>query len=200
MLGTPPPAKRQFSFQKVFGRNKTAQPYDDEPTDPPPTSTIRPVSRKGIGSRHSSNPSHSRIGSKGATEEERLGLVKGDGSGVLSPPPDYLSEEDDWQLEGKPPLHSTGSERFEELALNEEKDAEADPSSYQQRERRQQAAEEERPPTPISKDDEPRGQATGRRKKSSLAAWEEGSGRHKDSDGRGDGRTPPPPGAGSSFF
>jgi hypothetical protein len=201
MLGTPPPAKRQFSFQKVFGRNKTAQPYDDEPADPPPTSTIRPVSRKGIGSRHSSNPSHSRIGSKGATEEERLGLVKGDGSGVLSPPPDYLSEEDDWQLEGKPPLRSTGSERFEELALNEEKDGEADPASYQQRERRQQTAEEEQPPPPISKDDEPRGQVTGRRRKGSRAAWEEGS------DGRSDGPPPPPPpppapgaGAGSTFF
>jgi hypothetical protein len=188
MLGTPPAtAKRQFSFQKVFGRSKTSQPYDDEAADAP-TSTIRPVSRKGIGSRHSSNPSHSRIGSKGATEEERLGLVKGDGSGTLPPPPDYLSDEDDWQVEGKPPLRSTGSERFQDLPLHEDKEGEADPSSYQQRERSQQAVEEEVPPPPISKDEEP---VTGRRRKGSRAAWDERPGQ---SGGSGGG---PPPGSGS---
>jgi hypothetical protein len=33
-----------------------------------------------------------------ATEEERLGLVKGDSSAML-PLPDYTSDDDDWQIE-----------------------------------------------------------------------------------------------------
>ncbi|KAH8724431.1 magnesium transporter NIPA-domain-containing protein [Phaeosphaeriaceae sp. PMI808] len=64
----PPPhiAKRQFSFQNVFGRNRAESTGE---------SSKRPTSR------------HSRMGSRDikvtATEEERLGLVKGDSSHLL---------------------------------------------------------------------------------------------------------------------
>lgn len=80
----PPPhmAKRQFSFQNVFHRNRG----DSEASAS--GSTRRPVSsrsRKG-----------SRDGTKTApdgTEEERLGLVKGDSSLLMRIPSDNLSEE-----------------------------------------------------------------------------------------------------------
>jgi hypothetical protein len=88
----PPPhiAKRQFSFQNVFNRKRSESGTGSSITG-------RPVSR------------HSRKGSregKDATEEERLGLVKGD-SRVLLPipsrnsadgsPPGY-SDDDDWGM------------------------------------------------------------------------------------------------------
>ncbi|KAF9874656.1 duf803 domain membrane protein [Colletotrichum karsti] len=69
---TPPPhsAKRQFSFTNVFKRhhNDAASPahHEDDPH-------LRPHSRYGLGSRGYSSPQV-----KNATEEERLGLVKGD--------------------------------------------------------------------------------------------------------------------------
>ena len=96
---TPPPhAKRQFSFTNVFNRHKH---------DPPDSSDIahehrRPLSRLGIGSRQSSKE-HSIPGLKTATEEERLGLVRGDSTNMVTLP-DYVetSDEDDWQLEDKP--------------------------------------------------------------------------------------------------
>ena len=103
---TPPPhAKRQFSFTNVFNRHKH---------DPPDSTEIphehrRPLSRLGIGSRQSSKE-HSAPGLKTATEEERLGLVKGDSGNILTLP-DYTenSDEDDWQLEDKPGAsHLTG--------------------------------------------------------------------------------------------
>jgi hypothetical protein len=73
----PPPhqAKRQFSFHNVFHRKNTASPVHEESN---PMSNIRPAaSRLGLGSRSSS---HTATVTKGATEEERLGLVKGDTS------------------------------------------------------------------------------------------------------------------------
>lgn len=98
---TPPPhsAKRQFSFQNPFNRHK----HESVPTTI--DSVPRPTSRLGIGSRGSSRE-HSIPGVKSATEEERLGLVKGDSRNMLSVP-DYNdqsepSDEDDWQLTGKP--------------------------------------------------------------------------------------------------
>ncbi len=93
---TPPPhAKRQFSFTNVFNRHKHSPPSSSD-------TPHRPLSRLGISSRQSSKE-HSHPGLKTATEEERLGLVKGDSTNVLALP-DYTesSEEDDWQLEGKP--------------------------------------------------------------------------------------------------
>jgi magnesium transporter len=77
----PPPhsARRQFSFHNVF--RKSSVPPPDEPY----VGRIG-VSRKGLGSRQSS-----ASGTKGATEEERLGLVKGDTS---TEPPQYDEEDE----------------------------------------------------------------------------------------------------------
>jgi hypothetical protein len=69
-------AKRQFSFQNVFSRNRTDSTGEA-------SSSRRPASR------------HSRKGSEGkatATEEERLGLVKGDSTNLL-PMASHISEE-----------------------------------------------------------------------------------------------------------
>ncbi len=92
----PPPhtAKRQFSFHNVFHRPK------NESVDS--THSHRPTSRLGLGSRHSSKDlTLPGMKSKNATEEERLGLVKGDSTAML-PLPDYASDDDgDWQIEGR---------------------------------------------------------------------------------------------------
>ena len=101
---TPPPhsAKRQFSFQNPFHRHKPDAPtsYD--------SAHYRPSSRLGIGSRGSSKE-HAIPNIKSATEEERLGLVKGDSKNTLASPdfseePESTepSDEDEWQLEGRP--------------------------------------------------------------------------------------------------
>jgi drug/metabolite transporter (DMT)-like permease len=87
----PPPhmAKRQFSFQNVFHRNRSESMGEG-------SGSKRPVSRN---SRKSS-----RDGKAPDTEEERLGLVKGD-SRTLLPIPSNTSDElnpptysDDWGL------------------------------------------------------------------------------------------------------
>lgn len=72
----PPPHgnRRQFSFTNVF-RKSSASRNDDEPPLPPP-------SRAGMGSRGSSSHDIKRA-RKNATEEERLGLVKGDSHHAL---------------------------------------------------------------------------------------------------------------------
>lgn len=104
---TPPPhAKRQFSFTNVFNRHKHDAPSSSDITH---EHHHRPLSRLGLGSRQNSKE-HSIPGLKTATEEERLGLVKGDSTNMLTLP-DYTenSDEDDWQLEGKPSTsQSTG--------------------------------------------------------------------------------------------
>lgn len=84
---TPPPhtAKRQFSFQNVFRRKSDARPE---------SSTGRPTSRLGLGSRHGSRE-RIKPGRKSGTEEERLGLVTGDSNSTL-PLPGYTSEDEDW--------------------------------------------------------------------------------------------------------
>ncbi|KAL9133043.1 MAG: hypothetical protein Q9175_005776 [Cornicularia normoerica] len=103
---TPPPhAKRQFSFSNVFNRHKHDTPSSSEATH----EHHRPLSRLGVGSRRSSKEP-TTPGLKTATEEERLGLVKGDSTNMLTLP-DYTenSDEEDWQLEGKPGAsHTTG--------------------------------------------------------------------------------------------
>lgn len=97
----PPPhiAKRQFSFQNVFGRNRSESTGEA-------SGSRRPTSR------------HSRKGSRDAnkvsgTEEERLGLVKGDSTNLL-PMASHISEEaseqkytdeQDWAM---PRSHSPG--------------------------------------------------------------------------------------------
>lgn len=97
-LAPEPPAhtaKRQFSFHNVFHRHKHDDSLDS-------AHTPRPSSRTGLGSRQSSrDQTIPGLGkTKNATEEERLGLVKGDSS-AMSPMRDDTSDEDDWQLEGR---------------------------------------------------------------------------------------------------
>ncbi|KAF4637699.1 hypothetical protein G7Y89_g383 [Cudoniella acicularis] len=96
---TPPPhsAKRQFSFQNVFRKASGSQPHGDEQTPP----SRSPMIRKGPGGRKNSA---SLV--KNATEEERLGLVKGDTRTESVPTlPAYEVEEaeDDWMPETKEP-------------------------------------------------------------------------------------------------
>jgi len=86
---TPPPhaARRQFSFQNVFKKGQShAQP------DEPHVQSRSPMIRKGIGSRGNSNASVT----KGATEEERLGLVKGDTRNSPELPAYEDEDEEDW--------------------------------------------------------------------------------------------------------
>lgn len=144
---TPPPHatnKRQFSFQNVFHRHRgnsatgdcrssSAAPPTKSPTllpatapdHPPfyPSSSSSPTkTRKKLGSS-GSNSITPASGLKSATEEERLGLVKGDSNAgmLLNPLPDYSDRDDDdddddyddWNLEGKlpqdpPPGYGTG--------------------------------------------------------------------------------------------
>lgn len=106
---TPPPhsARRQFSFQHMFRRGQSdSQPHHGDEATPPSRS---PMIRKGMGQRKAS------VGAatvKGATEEERLGLVKGD-TRTEAPRPSYVgeetSEEEEW-LTGK-----EGKERRRDL-------------------------------------------------------------------------------------
>ncbi|KAI9054940.1 hypothetical protein LZ554_002083 [Drepanopeziza brunnea f. sp. 'monogermtubi'] len=78
MAPTPPPhsARRQFSFQNVFRKGQSpsqrqAQVLSEEQN--PQGQSRSSMARKGLGNRRGSTPAV-----KGATEEERLGLVKGD--------------------------------------------------------------------------------------------------------------------------
>ncbi|KAI9781117.1 MAG: hypothetical protein M1816_002475 [Peltula sp. TS41687] len=84
----PPPhaAKRQFSFQNVFHRNRDLQPQTHDGA-----ADERPRSRLGLGSRQGSHFT------KVATEEEELGLVQGDSSTnhQQSLPTHVSSEEED---------------------------------------------------------------------------------------------------------
>lgn len=70
-------AKRQFSFQNVFHRHKPGDSGDSAQLH-----SRKPVSRQGLGSRQGSKE-HGIPGIKNATEEERLGLVKGDSSHMV---------------------------------------------------------------------------------------------------------------------
>lgn len=101
-LAPPPPggqpAKRQFSFQNVFSRNRT------DSTGEASGSRTRPTSRH---SRKSSREIKSG-GPGGATEEERLGLVKGDSSNLLPIISRTSDEEDDIDRDlaaGVPPTY-----------------------------------------------------------------------------------------------
>ena len=122
--------RRQFSFTNVFHRS--SRTFDRPPTSDPnhaSTAAHRPTSRAGLGPRSGSSTSHEqKKAMKTATEEERLGLVKGDSHAALlreeqSPPrpahlhssffaseaffsldlkpSDYIpedDEDDDWQM------------------------------------------------------------------------------------------------------
>jgi magnesium transporter len=96
---TPPPhrdgqsARRQFSFQNVFRRHQADGAQEAETRQP--QSILKPT-RAGIGSRGYSSPQV-----KDATEEERLGLVKGDSHSMPALPQyddDYYDDDDDPEL------------------------------------------------------------------------------------------------------
>lgn len=75
--------RRQFSFTNVFHRHSKT-PERPSSSDPNIASTARPTSRIGLGSRSASSTSHEqKRAMKSATEEERLGLVKGDSHAAL---------------------------------------------------------------------------------------------------------------------
>lgn len=87
-LRTPQEARRQFSFSNFLHRKSAATIDPDEPLPP---------SRAGLGSRASSGIYEEKRARKNATEEERLGLVKGDSHAALlddqhavSSPPERL--------------------------------------------------------------------------------------------------------------
>ena len=103
----PPPhtAKRQFSFQNVFNRNRGDSTGEG-------SGSGRPQSRGGLSfsSRKSSKEHTHQVGR--TTEEERLGLVKGDSQNRLgvpdfNTPPDYSDTEEEWQRPSRRPNPST---------------------------------------------------------------------------------------------
>ena len=76
----PGTARRQFSFQNIFHKNRSESAPDD----------AQPI--QGIRFRATSKE-HSIPGTKTATEEERLGLVKGDSSSMLRRHGDHTDSE-----------------------------------------------------------------------------------------------------------
>lgn len=108
----PPPhqtARRQFSFHNVF-RKSAASTVEDVDERERERDVGSHKARLGLGSR---GTSHSAAGAKGATEEERLGLVKGDSrSDVTRSFPEYEEEEDVFgggeEKEAPPPVPRHG--------------------------------------------------------------------------------------------
>jgi magnesium transporter len=105
---TPPPhsARRQFSFQNVFRKGSATQGTDENPMP----QSRSPMIRKGLGARRGSHGA----AAKGATEEERLGLVKGDtntGRNPALPPYEDEEEEESWMTDDKPPQMTASPER-----------------------------------------------------------------------------------------
>jgi hypothetical protein len=158
---TPPPhsAKRQFSFQNVFRRNQNAAEGEQHRNK-------SPVSRDGFGIRKSS------LGTKRGTEEERLGLVKGDTvTGRRPTIPDfgeddeanYDPDDDNWSVEDK--LSSVESpERGYRRDLTpprrEKEEAEPmSPEEHYERQRREWHARSSRGPPPPEKDEKGSGGA-----------------------------------------
>ena len=117
---SPPPhtTKRQFSFQNVFHRRRSDSRAESMHSG-------RPGSRIGLGSRAGG------LGTdvtKSGTEEERLGLVKGD-SNALLPLPDYTSEDESWQeKKGATDGHHGATVVEEEEEENEDEDDDDDDS------------------------------------------------------------------------
>ncbi|MCJ1354008.1 MAG: hypothetical protein MMC33_003995 [Icmadophila ericetorum] len=130
-VGLPPlpgTAKRQFSFSHVFKGNRSGS----SSSNAPPT----PVLRKSVGSRQASS-SHGGIPGSvvhSATEEERLGLVKGDSSHTLPSQTDS-SEEDEESIEDGSDdemiYDRTGERKFRSVLKSppiREKDVERNPT------------------------------------------------------------------------
>ncbi|KAH8804695.1 magnesium transporter NIPA-domain-containing protein [Xylogone sp. PMI_703] len=157
---TPPPhtSKRTFSFQNLLRRN-TPQPPENPDESPS-------HHRKGLGagSRKSSNTA---IAQQGATEEERLGLVKGDTrtgreprdddyEGVDVEDDDYSGDE--WTTEDKPryasPPRQPGNRGLTPPKLrNKEKEAEAEAEAerdrYEEQRRKWHGRDGSDPPPPF---------------------------------------------------
>ncbi len=114
---SPPPhmAKRQFSFQNIFHRRKSDSRSDSR-------QGMRPISRPGLCSRPGTRDLMRPDISKSGTEEERLGLVKGDSNAML-PLPDYTSEDENWHL-GQREADGDGHADDDEEGLANEKDIE----------------------------------------------------------------------------
>ena len=107
-------AQRQFSFQNVFHRHR------NEDTSESVRSPRRPEPHKSSSSRHGSKE-HNIPGIKSATEEERLGLVKGDSSTML--PLADSSYDDELPQHGSPPRRP-GSSGAPPYPIYEEKELE----------------------------------------------------------------------------
>lgn len=109
---TPPvgTAKRQFSFQNVFHRNRADTSESSV--------SQRPASRLGLGSRQGSSHRKSSSIVKAATEEERLGLVKGDSISDHHPPlPEYTSEDEYWHMTPRQPSNKSVPSIMDEKEL-----------------------------------------------------------------------------------
>jgi drug/metabolite transporter (DMT)-like permease len=153
---TPPPhsARRQFSFQNVFRKGQGN-------TEEHAPQSRSPMIRKGLGARKTSHGAQV----KGGTEEERLGLVKGDTATGRQPVvPDYEEEEEDedWSIEDKMrPTQSPDRGPRRDLTPprreGKEKELEAgnnptEEEYYEQQRRKWAAAQPRGPPPPF--DDE----------------------------------------------
>ncbi|KUJ16974.1 DUF803-domain-containing protein [Mollisia scopiformis] len=164
---TPPPhsARRQFSFQNVFrkGQSQAVPPHDETAHQPQSRS---PMIRKGLSARRGSHSS----AVKGATEEERLGLVKGDTNSGRQPV--ALESYDDEEEEEE--------EEDEDYARYMEDKARGSPNRGGKRDLT--------PPRRDEKDEEA-GMALGREQEERY--YEEQ--RRKFEAGRGRGRGLPPP-------
>ena len=170
---TPPihSTKRQFSFQNVFHRNHHKDGNHQHDSTLPPMSpgamsfteeVKRPTSRLGLASRGSNKDKL-----KAATEEERLGLVKGDSSNRL-PLPDYDEHDEDWELEVKPreieaEVTPLGLETSRTPLIHEDQEEEEEEEEYT-------GVESPRPPLPAKNSPQLRPGAGGRWKDSEAGA------------------------------
>lgn len=140
---TPPPhaAKRQFSFQNVFKRGAGNE-----------GEVLSTKNRESSVSRKAS------YGAKRGTEEESLGLVKGDTVTGRAPAStdydedEYDEDEDDYSVEDKLPYKESPGQQLIRETLEREKDPEAmSAEEYYEQRRRQREARSSEPPGP-SKD------------------------------------------------
>ncbi|KAI9745844.1 MAG: hypothetical protein M1818_000525 [Claussenomyces sp. TS43310] len=160
---TPPPhsARRQFSFHNVFRRSHGGSVSSaEEPTE------SKAVGRAGLGSRQ-----YSHLQTKGGiTEEERMGLVKGDTN--LTPVASYADDDEDedsadsvdWESEVKGAFASTSASasptrdpgRVPKIVVETEDEGRPLPSGEdvfeQRRRRREQRARGESSGSPPSGD------------------------------------------------
>ncbi|RDL33805.1 Multidrug resistance efflux transporter EmrE [Venustampulla echinocandica] len=150
-------ARRQFSFQNVFRKGQgAAQPPGDELAPP----SRSPMIRQGLGQRRGSRGAHV----KGATEEERLGLVKGD-TGASKPslppydgPPALVEDDDEWLGEDKLPgqMRDLTPPRSRELEKREEAgESSLSEDDYTMQKRKARRERDGSPPPPFDDSKQP---------------------------------------------